>query len=200
MYCSQLNRKFTFDMNVLSFCSSANQVPDLRIMESRSYSQVVSQPSNMQRINFSEEEFPNLPKRKRSSSSNVSDMNESSTSKNVFSKPATKSKKNQNGNERDILGSFIKTRVEDGSKMAGMDVMINKVLPTEMLKTILERLDYKSLCFARQICMRWKEIINGFDLVEKAFSKHLEFLIIFNIANICGYFVFLFQKGPPALL
>ena len=49
----------------------------------------------------------------------------------------------------------------------------NKVLPTEMLKAILEKLDYKSLCSARQICKRWKEIIDGFKLVEKAFGKHL---------------------------
>ena len=62
---------------------------------------------------------------------------------------------------------------KDCPKMAEMDMLANKVLPTEMLKAILEKLDYKSLCSARQICKRWKEIIDGFDLVEKAFGKHL---------------------------
>ena len=62
---------------------------------------------------------------------------------------------------------------KDCPKMAEMDMLANKVLPTEMLKAILEKLDYKSLASARQICKRWKEIIDGFKLVEKAFGKHL---------------------------
>ena len=68
---------------------------------------------------------------------------------------------------------LLKTRVIEGPKMADMDTLNNKVLPTEMLKAILEKLDYKSLASARQICKRWKEIIDGFKLVEKAFGKHI---------------------------
>ena len=55
--------------------------------------------------------------------------------------------------------------------MTEMDTSTTKVLPTEMLKAILEKLDYKSLASARQICKRWKEIIDGFKLVEKNFGK-----------------------------
>ena len=68
---------------------------------------------------------------------------------------------------------LLNTRAIDGPKIAEMDTSTTKVLPTEMLKAILEKLDYKSLCSARQICKRWKEIIDGFKLVEKNFSKHL---------------------------
>ena len=67
----------------------------------------------------------------------------------------------------------LHTRAIDGPNMTEMDTSTTKVLPTEMLKAILEKLDYKSLCSARQICKRWKEIIDGFKLVEKNFSKHL---------------------------
>ena len=48
---------------------------------------------------------------------------------------------------------------------------INQVLPTEILRNILQRLDIKNLCSARQTCKRWKEIIDGFELVEEACSK-----------------------------
>ena len=51
--------------------------------------------------------------------------------------------------------------------------LTNNGLPTEMLKKILEKLDYKSLCFAMQTCKRWKEIILGFQLIEQASSKDL---------------------------
>ena len=66
---------------------------------------------------------------------------------------------------------LLNARVIDSPKMAKMDMLSNKVLPIEMLKAILEKLDYKSLCSARQICKRWKEIIDGFKLVEKAFGR-----------------------------
>ena len=54
---------------------------------------------------------------------------------------------------------------------------INQVLPTEILRKILQRLDIPSLCSARQTCKRWKEIIDGFELVEEACSKY--FLCLF---------------------
>ena len=68
---------------------------------------------------------------------------------------------------------LLNTKGIDFLNMTEMDTSTNKVLPTEMLKAVLEKLDYKSLCSARQICKRWKEIIDGFKLVEKAFGKHL---------------------------
>ena len=67
---------------------------------------------------------------------------------------------------------LLNTKGIDFLNMTEMDTSTNKVLPTEMLKAILEKLDYKSLASARQICKRWKEIIDGFKLVEKAFGKH----------------------------
>ena len=71
---------------------------------------------------------------------------------------------------KEMKNVLLKTSVIDSPEMT---VLTNKVLPTEMLKAVLEKLDYKSLCSARQICKRWKNIIDGFDLVEKAFGKHL---------------------------
>ena len=68
---------------------------------------------------------------------------------------------------------LLNTRAIDFPNMTEMDTSTTKVLPTEMLKAILEKLDYKSLCSARQICKHWKDIIDGFKLVEKAFGKHL---------------------------
>ena len=53
---------------------------------------------------------------------------------------------------------------------------INQVLPTEMLKKILEKLDIRSLIIARQTCMRWKEIIDKFKFVEEASSKFLKII------------------------
>ena len=48
----------------------------------------------------------------------------------------------------------------------------NLILPTEMLKKIMEYLDFKSLCNGIQTCKRWKEIIDEFELVKKASSKY----------------------------
>ena len=48
---------------------------------------------------------------------------------------------------------------------------INQVLPTEMLTKILEFLDVKSLCFAKQSCKHWKVIIDELELVKKATSR-----------------------------
>ena len=48
---------------------------------------------------------------------------------------------------------------------------INQVLPTEILKEILEKLDFKSLVLAKQTCKHWKVIINEFKLVHQASSK-----------------------------
>ena len=51
---------------------------------------------------------------------------------------------------------------------------INQVLPTEMLKKILEKLDYKNLLSAKKTCRHWKNIIVEFDFEKKASGKILE--------------------------
>ena len=37
--------------------------------------------------------------------------------------------------------------------------LMNKVLPIEILKKILEQLDVRSVCLAKQTCKYWNEII-----------------------------------------
>ena len=51
--------------------------------------------------------------------------------------------------------------------------IINQVLPIEMFKKILEKLDIKSLCIIKQTCKHWKEIVDEFELIQKASSKYL---------------------------
>ena len=51
--------------------------------------------------------------------------------------------------------------------------LINRVLPIEMLKKVLELLDYKSLCYAKNSFNRWKDIIDEFKLVEHALGNFL---------------------------
>ena len=48
---------------------------------------------------------------------------------------------------------------------------IIQILPTELMKKILENLDCKSLDSTRLCCKRWKEIIDVFELKQKAFGK-----------------------------
>ena len=65
------------------------------------------------------------------------------------------------------------------AKMPKLEITdINQVLPTEILRKILQRLDIPSLCSARQTCKRWKDVIDGFELVEEACSKY--FLSLFE--------------------
>ena len=60
------------------------------------------------------------------------------------------------------------------AKMPKLEITdINQVLPTEILRKILQRLDIPSLCSARQTCKRWKDVIDGFELVEEACSKFM---------------------------
>ena len=49
--------------------------------------------------------------------------------------------------------------------------MINKVLPPEMLKKVLEWLDIQSLCYARQTCQYWKLIIDDCNVMKDALGK-----------------------------
>ena len=51
---------------------------------------------------------------------------------------------------------------------------INQKLPTEMLKKILENLDYMSLLTAKKTCRLWKNIIVDFDFEKQASGKILE--------------------------
>ena len=51
---------------------------------------------------------------------------------------------------------------------------INQVLPTEMLKKIMENLDYKNLLSAKKTCRHWKNIIVEFDFEKQASSNILE--------------------------
>ena len=45
------------------------------------------------------------------------------------------------------------------------------ILPTELWKKILKNLDYVSLGFAKQTCKRWKDIVDVFELVQRASGK-----------------------------
>ena len=70
----------------------------------------------------------------------------------------------------------LKTTENDASKRNDTTIdlpLINRVLPTETLKKILEHLDYKSLCYAKQSFKHWKNIIEEFKLVEHALGKFL---------------------------
>ena len=77
---------------------------------------------------------------------------------------------------------LLKTIRKDGSKRNQSNAvdlqLINRVLPTEMLKKILENLDYKSLCNAKHAFKRWKDIIDEFKFVAKSLGKILEFCFL----------------------
>ena len=67
----------------------------------------------------------------------------------------------------------------DMAEIIAIDLsLINKVLPTEILKKILKYLDHKTLALAKETCKRWNEIINGFELLEQAMSEFLRFCTI----------------------
>ena len=48
---------------------------------------------------------------------------------------------------------------------------INHVLPNEILKNILNKLDLESLGLAIQTCKHWKVIIDKLKLMQKASGK-----------------------------
>ena len=78
-----------------------------------------------------------------------------------------------NGKNGLKLADEEKTHLSQFSGERNIGHLINKVLPSEMLVKILKKLDLKSLSFAKQTCMRWRDIIHEFELVEKASSKFL---------------------------
>ena len=78
---------------------------------------------------------------------------------------------------------LLKTKIEnlEGKEATEKGFqMINQVLPNEMLKKILEKLDIKSLCFSRQTCKLWNDIIIKFKLMEEASSKFIFLCINFS--------------------
>ena len=86
----------------------------------------------------------------------------------------------------------ITTKEQINTDMVKQTQFINQVFPTEILKKILERLDIKSLCSAKQTCKHWKNIIDTFKFLENASSKYLVYrmfhfyfskLDTFNIYN-----------------
>ena len=80
-----------------------------------------------------------------------------------------------NGKNGLKLADEEKTHLSQFSGERNIGHLMNKVLPSEMLVKILKKLDLKSLSFAKQTCMRWRDIIHEFELVEKASSKFLKF-------------------------
>ena len=67
------------------------------------------------------------------------------------------------------------------SKRPKLDIDINQVLATEILRKILQKLDIKNLCMAREICKHWKAIIDGFQLVEEAAGEILDFALMIKL-------------------
>ena len=50
--------------------------------------------------------------------------------------------------------------------------VIHEILPEEILVIIFRKLDYKSLTLAHEICKKWRNLIEGFNLFNlRNFSK-----------------------------
>ena len=54
--------------------------------------------------------------------------------------------------------------------------IIHEILPPEIIEKTLKILNYKDLCQAKQICRRWKEIIDTGNLVKKSQGKMLDLI------------------------
>ena len=63
------------------------------------------------------------------------------------------------------------------SKKMKNSLIIEILLPTEMVEKILKLLNYKDLCQAKQVCRRWKEIIEKGNLKKIATGKISNFLL-----------------------
>ena len=57
--------------------------------------------------------------------------------------------------------------------------IIHEILPPEIIEKTLKILNYKDLCQAKQICRRWKEIIDKGNLKKKATGK-ISNLLLFS--------------------
>ena len=42
--------------------------------------------------------------------------------------------------------------------------MVHQILPEEIMVLILKKLDYQTLTSAFTVCVKWRELIHGFDL------------------------------------
>ena len=73
-----------------------------------------------------------------------------------------------------LLLKTIKQCCSKGEETKPNIPAINKVFPMEILKKILEQLDLKSICVARQSCKYWLGLIDGFELVEKISGKKVD--------------------------
>ena len=50
---------------------------------------------------------------------------------------------------------------------------IHEIIPEEIFVMILKKLDFKSLAMARGTCTKWRNVIDGFELLSlKNFSKY----------------------------
>ena len=55
-------------------------------------------------------------------------------------------------------------------------MMIQDMIPKEILVLILKKLDYQTLTNAQKVCVEWRELIHGFDLFNlKYFGKFCQF-------------------------
>ena len=48
---------------------------------------------------------------------------------------------------------------------------IHEILPQEIIVMIFKKLGYKSLDHARDTCKHWRQVVDGFKLLEKASGK-----------------------------
>ena len=68
------------------------------------------------------------------------------------------------------------------AKMAEEDICrINQVLPIEILRKVLQYLDFKSLCSAKQVCKQWKEAIDWFALLKEATRKFIDLYLMIDV-------------------
>ena len=73
-------------------------------------------------------------------------------------------------------------------------ILINNVLPPEILKKILEWLDIKNLVIARLTCKRWKLIIDNYNIMEEALSKFSKSNELKDFAETKNIHVFLISR------
>ena len=97
-----------------------------------------------------------------------------------------------------IFGLKIRKMTDIPSKKARICeeslILINNVLPPEILKKILEWLDIKNLVIARLTCKRWKLIIDNCNIMEEALSKFSKSNKLKDFAETKNIHVFLIYR------
>ena len=59
--------------------------------------------------------------------------------------------------------------------------VIHEIIPEEIFVMILKKLDFKSLAMIRGVCSKWKNVIEGFELLSlKNLCKHLHSIVCFK--------------------